>query len=174
MTSTRLERWQVVRKIVAGPLTPFFHTALTGMKDLGTLGGDNSTAFHINAFGQIVGVSDIDNSVRHAFFHSKDTGIKDLGTLGGTRSLAVDINNRGQIVGGADCAARAGAFHAFVYSNGAMVDLNSRVNMIAGWTLTMATAINDSGQIVGIGRTPDGTERAFLLTPVREGRGTRD
>jgi hypothetical protein len=38
----------------------------------------------------------------------------------------------------------------------------------AGWTLQVATAINDSGEIVGHGVNPEGQEDAFLLTPVPE------
>ena len=46
-----------------------------------------------------------------------------------------------------------------------MIDLNSSLDSAAGWTLTCARAINDSGQIVGHGTAPDGNVRAFLLTP---------
>ena len=35
----------------------------------------------------------------------------------------------------------------------------------AGWTLTQAAGINDSHQIVGYGRAPNGEQHAFLLTP---------
>jgi probable HAF family extracellular repeat protein len=52
---------------------------------------------------------------------------------------------------------------AFLYSNGAMIDLNSLLLPGSGWTLSSATAINDSGQIVGYGINPSGQQHAFLL-----------
>jgi probable HAF family extracellular repeat protein len=48
-----------------------------------------------------------------------------------------------------------------------LTDLNSLVPG-SGWTLESATAINDSGQIVGMGTNPAGQGDAFLLTPVPE------
>ena len=38
----------------------------------------------------------------------------------------------------------------------------------AGWSLRVATAIDDAGDIVGQGKNPSGASRAFLLTPVPE------
>ena len=59
-------------------------------------------------------------------------------------------------------------FHAFLYSNGTMTDLNNLISPSFGWTLESATAINDNGQIVGYGLGPSGQTDAFLLTPVPE------
>jgi hypothetical protein len=56
--------------------------------------------------------------------------------------------------------------HAFVYHAGAMVDLNTHVNNLTGWTLWMATNINDYGQIVCMGTGPDGLHQIVLLTPI--------
>jgi hypothetical protein len=49
-----------------------------------------------------------------------------------------------------------------------MIDLNTVIPSDAGWTLSDAAAMNDSGQIAGYGRV-NGVWRAFLLTPI----GTR-
>jgi probable HAF family extracellular repeat protein len=46
-----------------------------------------------------------------------------------------------------------------------MTDLNDLVSNGSGWTLTYATAINQGGQIVGYGTTPDRLIHAYLLTP---------
>ena len=54
---------------------------------------------------------------------------------------------------------------AYLYSNGTMTDLNDFVQPGCGWTLRGAFAINDNGQIVGVGYNPSGYEHAFLLTP---------
>lgn len=53
--------------------------------------------------------------------------------------------------------------HAFLHDSGGMTDLNSLLPPGSGWELTLASAINDSGQIVGVG-THNGAVRAFLLT----------
>ena len=144
-------------------------TAGAGVKDLGTLGGAESLAYGINDSGQVVGKSLTALNAIHAFLYRSDLGMKDLGTLGGSGSHAVCINAKGQVVGWAHTTGDA-AIHAFVYnsSNGLMIDLNSVIDPASGWTLAAATAINDSGQIVGGGTEPGGNDRAFLLTPLRK------
>jgi probable HAF family extracellular repeat protein len=49
-----------------------------------------------------------------------------------------------------------------------MTDLNALISPSSGWTLQIATAINDSGQIVGHGLNSAGQQDAFLLTPTPE------
>jgi len=48
-----------------------------------------------------------------------------------------------------------------------MLDLNDLVDPAAGWELTYAADINDTGQIVGTGRI-GGVQHGFLLSPVPE------
>jgi len=72
--------------------------------------------------------------------------IADLGTLGGAQSEAFGINSLGQVVGWADIPNGDG--HAFLYSNGAMIDLGALFG-VAG-TYSIARSINDAGQVVGI------------------------
>lgn len=69
-----------------------------GMMNLGTLGGDWSTAWDVNDHGQVVGYSSIGDSQSRAFYWDEDRGMVELPTLGGN-SLARAINNEGQIVG---------------------------------------------------------------------------
>src|SRR6267143_2808910 len=137
--------------------------------DLGTLGGGTSIAFGINASGQVVGRSDISFGLfgSHAFRTARNAAIDpatdDLGTLGGLSSIAFGINASGQVVGSSQIA--SGESHAFVYSNGAMQDLNNRLLVDSGWIFQEADGINDGGQIVGSG-LHNGATRAFRATPV--------
>ena len=60
---------------------------------------------------------------------------------------------------------------AFYYGNGRMTDLNTMIDPAAGWfDLIVATAINDSGWIVGSGHNPSGKRHAFLLRPNKVAR----
>lgn len=132
------------------------------MRDLGTLGGSNSGATGVNDAGQVVGYADLPlATASHAFVWIAGV-MKDLGTLGGPDSSAAAINSAGLIVGTSDTV--TGAAHAFVYSGGQMIDLNSRIRPDLGWVLVEAYAINDYGQIVGVG-TIGGSSHAFLLDP---------
>jgi probable HAF family extracellular repeat protein len=88
----------------------------------------------------------------------------DLGTLGGDDSYAYRINGTGQIVGKSQIAGDSDT-HAFVVSNGKMIDLNSLIDPSLGWDLQDATGINNAGQITGDG-TIDGQTHAFLLNLV--------
>lgn len=123
------------------------------VKDLGTLGGPNSSATGINIWGQVVGFSDVDcgtQSCQHTFLWEKGV-MRDLGTLPGYRnSVPVAINALGQIVGlsfgqiscetpcfkcppppcppGADT-------RAFLWERGKMSDLADLVPKNSGWEL---------------------------------------
>jgi hypothetical protein len=59
--------------------------------------------------------------------------------------------------------------HAFLIDTaGTMRDLNDLIPPDSGWVLQRADGINDAGQISGYGSAPNGSTRAFLLTPVPE------
>jgi len=131
--------------------------------DLGTLGGWASFAYDINDNGKIVGWSLEDpNTVSHAFEWA-DGEMIDLGTLGGTYSAAFAINLSGLSVGASSDA--SGQQRAVMWEGGRILDLNTLIAPGAGWLLTMATDLNDNGQIVGYGTT-QGHMHAFLLTPL--------
>lgn len=136
--------------------------------DLGTLpGGTTSTesvATAVNAGGVIVGWSiDPSTSQTHAVKWTAGA-IADLGVIaGGGWSEAHAVNTAGDVVGwsrGADFFP-----HAVLWRGTTLIDLNSRIPAGSLWTLNKAYGINDSGQIVGVGRF-GGMDRAFLLTPV--------
>lgn len=137
------------------------------MNDLGTLPGfTHSRALRINANGQVAGYCDTTSGDEHAFLY--DNGImNDLGTLPGySSSSAIGLNTNGQVVGKVFNLLHNSS--AFLYSNGTMIDLNSLIDPSSGWNLFEATAINDSGWIVGQGKNNLGQTHIFLLTPVPE------
>jgi probable HAF family extracellular repeat protein len=138
----------------------------TTKTDLGTLGGQNSDAYAINASGQVVGYADTASGGWHPFVYSNGH-MTDLGSFDSAwpNGVAEGINTAGQIVG---YMASATTYHAFLYSDGQMTDLNSLISPTAGWTLEEATSINDAGQIVGYGVNPSGQVESYLLTPVPE------
>jgi probable HAF family extracellular repeat protein len=131
------------------------------MTDLGTL-GTSSEATAVNDAAEVAGRSTLASGVRHAFLYTGGSML-DLGTLGGPNSEATGLNTYfTQVVGTSDIP--GGGTHAFLYERGTMTDLNSRLPAGSGWVLEAATAINDSGEIVGWGRI-NGQRHAFRLTP---------
>jgi probable HAF family extracellular repeat protein len=131
--------------------------------DLGIFGGNAGAATAINNDGVVAGWADDASYVPQAFVWQSSTGMVRLGVLPGTGSCqASGINSRGDMVGSCDNGVRA-----FVYTNGAMHDLTSLLPS-NGWLLQTANAINDVGQIVGVGIFGgiNGHPAAYLLTPV--------
>lgn len=137
------------------------------MSDLGTLGGVKSVAYDVSDSGYVVGVSDRPDGKPHAFRYTLAANGSvqaktDLGELNGCGfSMAYAVNEPGVVVGTSD-------WRAFRWQNGSMVDLNTLIDPNAGWHLSHATGINDSGLIVGRGGHL-GNPRAFLLVPLVAG-----
>ncbi|PWN06907.1 hypothetical protein [Rhodohalobacter mucosus] len=69
-----------------------------GVTRLGTLGGDWSTAWDINDYGQIAGYSSVAPGVSRAFLWSEEFGMMELPGYGGN-SLARAVNDRGEVIG---------------------------------------------------------------------------
>ena len=125
-------------------------------------GWNNTHGLAINNNTNIIGyVSDSASTINHAFRYSGS--FVDLETLGGHFSYALSINNSNTIVGASYTDANDTIYHAFICTNNSMSDLNNQIDASgAGWVLNEARAINDGGQIIGIG-TLNGVKHAYLL-----------
>jgi probable HAF family extracellular repeat protein len=148
------------------------------IKDLGTLGGDNSEAIWLNEAGDVVGSADLTgptgNQIHDAVLW-RDGKIHDLGTVPGDPcSRGRGLNSHGQVVGGSsDCH---NFLHAFVWEEGGpMQDLNKLIQPGTGYQLTNAFNINDRGEILAkaapLGFTPNDDAdlgHLVLLVPCEE------
>lgn len=135
-------------------------------KDLGTLGGASSYAQGINNSGQVVGYSYTSNYLEHAVLWDGSSMV-DLGSsYANLTSRALSINNLGDVVGWSYFPNESP--RAVLWKNGQIIDLNSLLDgatKSAGWVLTQANDINDSGFIVGNAyNTQTGLTQAFLLS----------
>jgi len=148
--------------LASGVCRGFIWTASGGMTEIGTFGGADSYANAVDGAGDVIGEASLANGYENAFV---DIGgvMTDLGTLAGGNSFAYGINDSGSIVG-YSWSPTGDSPDAFLYSNGAMVDLNSLIAAGSGWQLLEAYGINDSDEIVGSGLF-DGRPESFLLTP---------
>jgi probable HAF family extracellular repeat protein len=106
------------------------------MQDLGTLGGKASRGIAINAAGQVLGWSYINDTITvHPFLFSGGS-MQDLGIAATARAM----NDFGQVTGHLGSPE-----HAFLFSNGTMYDLGTP----PGFTSTTGYGINNSGQVTG-------------------------
>ena len=155
------------------------------IQDLGTLGGNcaqtqliDANGNTINDSGQIVGASTtsaIPNPITglppwDPFLWEVGKGMTDLGTLGGAFGGAQGVNNRGQVIGQSSIASDPGACngspdngnlncHAFLWEHGKLIDLTTST---IGGSPNSVAAINDAGEIVGVGTFPGAPSDAFL------------
>ncbi|MFK3738329.1 PEP-CTERM sorting domain-containing protein [Massilia sp. TN1-12] len=128
------------------------------LRTWGTLGGRISEGLDINDAGTLAGWStNADGSAELAFLASDTLGMIDLGSLGGSSTRALALNNLGWAVGLSDVGVAGGGdggdiggydYHAFLYAQHGIVDLNTLVDPLGDWRLVSALDINDAGQIL--------------------------
>lgn len=142
--------------------------------DLGNLGGKTGNmAVFINNVSQVVGLSDLaGDTTQHGFLWTKATGMQDLGTYpGDIDSAAISINDHGVIVG-VSVIDTNGDSRAVVWNNGALNDLNTLVQPNPPLTLITACAINNRGEISGLGLTSTGEIHTYRAVPIQDDRNS--
>lgn len=131
--------------------------------DLGTLGGDASSAWAIDAEGQVVGWSLLATGERRAFSASADGTMQDLGThVGGSDSIGRAVSGNGDYLAGSSGINAYGPgfrefTQGFVYSGGSMNSVGAlycpcSFNVRHG--TSEAYGVNDAGTVVGWAPSP--------------------
>lgn len=136
--------------------------------DITSLGGSWATARDINDSETVVGEAQLSSGAWRAFVWQPGSGFGfgmfALNTFGGNFGRADGVNNHNEVVGTAQDP--SGIAHAFYWSGPTgLVNLDSRLPVGSGWALQEAHAINNNGQIVGLGLHGN-ARRAFLMTRI--------
>ena len=132
------------------------------LTDIGDLGGGSAVAYAVNDSGQVVGSAVTSEGSNHPFLYS-DGKMIDLGTLNSPPgnafwNSATGINNSGVVTGMSWDA--QGNLDAFIWRKGKMKKLG---NLGRPWT--EGRAINNKGQVTGIGTTKSDDAHLFISTP---------
>lgn len=126
--------------------------------DLGTLGGESSFGFAINASGAVTGQSNTEgNSAVHAFLYSSGTMV-DLTPLVPRLAYGFGINDAGDVVGPVERPSDFG-IDAIMFSNGSMTNIGS-----LGGGASLPWDINNSRDVTGLSFTASFEQRAFLYS----------
>ena len=153
------------------PLGPMLHAVLwqsSGVTDLGLLPGDeDSGAAAINGNGQIVGSSgrtdpETYEATYRPFLYSG--GAMTAIPAPSSEAYAGDINDTGVVVGTMRAAGGFSKFHAWIYQDGVVTNLNTLIPA-AGLHLMTAEAVSNDGLIAGVAVDAQARYHAYLLTP---------
>lgn len=139
--------------------------------DLGRFAAEEGTAYGINNPGQVVGASRFGNDDYHAFLWQE--GVTSwLDPPGRDGAVAFSINDRGDVVGYS--FRLLDQPRGFIYTDGRTLDLTALLATQEGWTVNMAWAINEVGDIAASACRPHPEAAGaldcstVLMTPVPE------
>jgi probable HAF family extracellular repeat protein len=128
------------------------------LRDLGTLGGNNSVARGINSSGVVVGQTSNEFGQPAPFIHRGAGAMQAL--PGPAYSSALAISASGKVIGSGE-----GVFGYLIDGGGVTRLAELPAFASRGWRRVEPTDINDRGWIVGTAENAEGDLRAFLLLP---------
>ena len=138
----------------------------------GISGGDSNGAHAISDNGMIIGMAWDNASSRNVtvVWSSASAPPRELATFNGIFGVARDINDAGWVVGAHSRDAYNGTGEALLWvGEEDPVELNTLIPADSGWRLVEAVAVNNAGQIFGLGTVSGQSgQQAFRLTPVSE------
>lgn len=117
------------------------------------VGGGQTIALSISDFGHIIGTHYDRNGQCHGWIF-QDNQMRDIGNLGGTFCAPYAVNGKGIVVGVSHDSEYQN--HAFVWNGEVMTDLFPHSDF------SVATDINECGDIVGYFQNDSGASIAFL------------
>jgi len=137
----------------------FRWTPGSGMQDLGTFGGNWSSAWGISSDGTTIVGEAYQGNNPFAFRWTSSTGLQNLGTLGGNLSAAYDASSNGSVIVGTAQDA-SGNLIAFRWSGGMMTPLGT-----LGGNNSFAYGVSGNGNlVVGASNDSSGALQAFYWT----------
>jgi probable HAF family extracellular repeat protein len=164
-----------VRRLENGHTEAFRWTEEAGKVGLGCLAGHTtSRASAISADGRVVVGSSSDYTTTRAFRWTEESGMVALGELGDAScdNVALAVSADGAVIAGCNMSRRGRKAFLWSAETGMqsvqdMLAVESAKNgPLAGWRLTMATAISADGAVVaGVGMNPNGEREAWIARP---------
>jgi len=160
------------RRLSTGHFEAFRWTAESGIVGLGCLAGHTtSRAYAISADGAVVVGSSSDYATTRAFRWTGETGMVALGELGDANcdNVALAVSADGSVVVGCNMSRRGRMAFLWAAEKGmqSVQDMLAaefaKEGPLAGWRLTMATAVSADGAVVaGVGMNPEGEREAWI------------
>jgi len=124
----------------------------------------------LNNVGEIAGNYKNETGINRGFIWDPDQGFSDIGTLGGSFTYIYDMNDFRQIVGVSESTKISlvdgqQEQKAFLWENNAMIDLGALTGALGlSGDRSLATSINNLGQIIGTSNSHILHKRKFIRT----------